>query len=228
MFESLLLKEFIPDGKFFHIVYEWLEKSSSNSLVNKIARIVLTKLGWGRVFVQSNQCLLLSEDLQRRHALKLYDALRRQCELTTTDKTLGDIGKSNSIASKVSRFNNVIIDRECIGAANRLRLAASPHFNDFTRWCWSSLLATRIHPLDAIADESAWDEIVFGRCSADALVNERRLAVKHRIFAQLPKLNYDTEMVAICAAVSGDKVSEEANAFAGYIALMMSDLVVKQ
>lgn len=205
-----------------------MENGSSSTLVNKIARIVLTKLGWDRVFVQSNQCLLLSEDLQRRHALKLYEALRRQCEVTTIDKkTAGENGKT-SIALKVSRFNNVVIDRECIGATNRLRLAASPLLNDFTRWCWSSLLVSRIHPLDAIPDESAWDEIVFGRCSADALINERRLAVKHRIFAQLPRLNYDTEMVSICAAVGAEKVGEEANAFAGYIALMMSDLLVKQ
>ncbi len=200
--------------------------------MNRVARIALSKLGWERVFLQDSQCLLLSEALQRRHALKLYEALRRQCEVTEKVPE-GGRSPAASIALRVSRFNNVVIDRECLGATNRLRLAASPLLHDFTRWCWSSLLGCRLHPLDGIPDESAWDELLFGRCSVNALVNERRLQVKHRLFQQLPRLSYDPELATICAAVGGgggegQRPNEEANAFAGYIALMMSDIVVKQ
>lgn len=233
MFESLLLEEFVPDGKFFYIVYGWLVEKAPNQLVNQVARIVLSKLGWNRILLQSNGCLLLSEEVQRRHALSLYQAVMAQVEKAQNVGNENAISKSSNTKlqqQQKSILSKLTIDRESIGSANSMRLARSTELEGFLRWAWASLLVVRVHPLDAIPDESAWDEIVCGPASNDSLRQTRRgLNMKHRIFQQLPRLAYDTEMASLNGALEASATaSGEANPFAGYIALMMSDLITKQ
>ena len=226
LFESLLLEDcFIPDGKFFYIVYGWLNDLPCAHLYNRIGRIVLSKLGWNRILFQSNQCLLLCEDLQRRHALKLYQAVYSQAIFYQTQKKINDL-KISAILSR----NFLFCDHQSNQNLNLIHLAQSSSFDDYIRWTWTSLFNIRIHPLDHIPDESAWDEIIFGANNVDSLrsslTHPKRLNLRHRIFQNLPRLNYDTELVSISKAIE-NIASPDQNAFAGYIALMMSDLVTK-
>ena len=216
----MLLEEFIPDGKFFHIVYGWIQEKPPSHLMNRVGRIVLSKLGWNRILVQSNRCLLLSEEIQRRHALMLYQSVVAQFE-----KSLVGQDQKNGNNGKTSVLSKLTVERSSIGSTNTMKLARSGDLDDFVRWCWAGLLAIRIHPLDFIPDESAWDEIVFGPSSQDSLRSVKRLNLKHRIFQQLPRLTYDTEMVSLNKAL---EAGGDQNPFVGYIALMMSDLVTKQ
>src|SRR5699024_5182948 len=151
LFESLLLEDFIPDGKFFYIVYGWLHDKPTTNLTNRVARIVLSKLGWNRILVQTNRCLMLSEDIQRRHALKLYQAARSQVE---RGQAYGDKanGSKNGSKKEQSLLLKLTIDRQSIGARSLLRLAKSAEMEDYVRWTWASLLMIRIHPLDFIPD----------------------------------------------------------------------------
>ncbi|KAI2800207.1 Ectopic P granules protein 5 [Blomia tropicalis] len=216
VFESIHFDDFIPDGKFFYIVYGWLNDLHPSNILNRLARIVLSKLDWNRILIQTDQCLLFSEEVQRRHALKLYHSLMNQLKIQTENQE----SIKNPIKMSIKSIN-----RDSIGISNMLRLAKSTQLIDYISWTWSNLLILRIHPLDLIPNECSWDEIIFGTHNIDTLRIIKKVNYKHRIFQQLPRINFDNEVVSIAKAL--ELHGDESDPFAGYIALMMTDLINK-
>ncbi|KAH9418195.1 Ectopic P granules protein 5 [Dermatophagoides pteronyssinus] len=226
LFTSLVINDWKPEQRLFSLLYKWLTERSYNHIYNRFARILLTKIGWNRILVQNDQCLMIPVQQQQQFSLKLYQAMEQYFKITTTN--------NNDTKTKIINIDYPRIKPEqLMNEEQRLRLAQSIDSNDYGCWCWSMLLSLRLHPLDLIPDESSWDDIVFGNnvggggigvcehLTTTTTTNKysssnRR---KHWTMQYMMKFNYDSEMIQIAKGI------ESNNPYAIYIAAISSDLL---
>lgn len=200
---SIVIDDWKPKPKFLSILYKWLLEKPCEHILNRFARVLLTKIGWNQILLQNDQYLMVNVQQQQSFTIKLYQAIEKQFSSEINTKNNGHI-------------NYPIIGKEHLTNDKRLEMAQSSDPEHFGRWCWSMLLMLRLHPLDLISDELSWDEIVYGSEQSDAKYVKKR---KHWTMLHMTKFNYDPEMIIVSKGIQQD------NPFAIYVGSMISDLL---
>lgn len=224
LFTSLDLVDFVPEPKHLVIINRWLVDFEAKHILNRLARIVLSSLSWSRTLlkVDNVNSLFLGDEMQRAHALKLFEAIEAQKRFHVQ----AEMERTGKIAPADEKLPSLTIDMFDVEHF-RHQLAMATSYHDFVLWTWRAVLELRIHPLQTIPDTSGWDEIIFGRNHYDTITTTSSHQGggehyrQHRLFQRLPKMNYDTSLVEL------KKKVEETQPIATFIGTMMTDHVMK-
>ena len=214
LFTSIVINDWKPEIRLFSLLYKWLTERPYDHVHNRFARILLTKIGWNRILVQNDKCLMIPIQQQQQFALKLYQAMEQHFKSINLADAINS--NNNDTKTKIMIEYPIIQNEHLSSEEHRLRIAQSHNPNDYGCWCWSMLLSLRLHPLDLIPDESCWDDIIYGSEHKNKYSSSRR---KHWTMQYMMKFNYDSEMIQIARGIEMD------NPYAIYIAAMMSDLL---
>ncbi|CAG2118553.1 unnamed protein product, partial [Medioppia subpectinata] len=134
LFCELHIHVWNPDDDDIDLISEWLIAYPIEHLLNRIARIIFSRLNWS--YDSRNKELFIEVEKHQKVAVDLFASLNSHSLM----KTPKDCQNSN-----LKEF----------GSETLLSLAKSVNPNDFTKWVWNQLITLKVHSLEL--NDKEWD-----------------------------------------------------------------------
>ncbi|CAG2110406.1 unnamed protein product, partial [Medioppia subpectinata] len=134
LFCELHIHVWSPDDDDIDLISEWLIAYPIEHLLNRIARIIFSRLNWS--YDSRNKELFIEVEKHQKVAVDLFASLNSHSLM----KTPKDCQNSN-----LKEF----------GSETLLSLAKSVNPNDFTKWVWNELITLKVHSLEL--NDKEWD-----------------------------------------------------------------------
>lgn len=166
------LRDWKPSDTETIILMEWLTSHSIDSLTNRIARVIFTKLNWSNN--RGSKVLHLDLNFHRDIALKVLES-------ATNHVPRKDVNTPPPYPCNLNQY----------GYSSTLSFAKSSNVNQFTEWCWRMLLALRLHLVDQ--PDTDWNSCLN---NSDEIIHVTREG-----FLPVPSLSGDAKTLPLFRAL---------------------------